>query len=237
MARSVTLSDTIDTTLEGEILGGILKPGQKLRQTDLALRFGVSRMPVRDALMKLEAQGLVTMRPGRVTQVSELDLEEFEEIYGIREVLEELAARLAAPNIEDEDIVLLTDFVEQMEQASRSGDLGLWLRSDFEFHNRCYELCDSPRLQELIAGFWRSTHHYRRAYCMLPGRMDSAEDAHRGMLAALSARDSEMCARLARDHVRESVRSILEVQPRDFTHLAGKSVSKKAGISSREVDE
>jgi len=212
---NTTLSEAVVAQLKEEILNGTLRPGRKLQQTELAERFGISRMPVRDALKELEAEGLVTITAGRAATVAKLDLAEFEEVYQIREVLEELAGRLSAPSLSDEDLRQLSDLVERMEAASAAGDLRAWLKLDKEFHNRSYVACERPRLLKLIVSFWNSTHHYRRAYCSLPGKIDRAEDLHRRLFAALGDRDGQLVGSLISEHVQESLRSILQVQPRD----------------------
>ena len=210
-----TLSEAVVAQLKEEILNGTLRPGRKLQQTELAERFGISRMPVRDALKELEAEGLVTITAGRAATVAKLDLAEFEEVYQIREVLEELAGRLSAPSLSDEDLGQMSDLVKRMEAASTAGDLRGWLKLDKELHNRSYAACERPRLLKLIVSFWNSTHQYRRAYCSLPGKIDRAEDLHRRLLAALRDRDGELVGRLISEHVQESLRSILQVQPKD----------------------
>ena len=226
-----TLSGNVFAALKEEILNGTLRPGRKLQQTELAERFGISRMPVRDALRELEAEGLVTIQPGRAATVAELDLEEFEEVYRIREVLEELAGRLSAPRLSHANLAALEDLVAMMEQASRRGHLGAWLKLDKEFHNLSYQACRSPRLLRLISGFWNSTHLYRRAYCSLPGRIERAENLHRRLMAALKQRDGELVGRLIVEHVQESMRSILEVQPRHDAWLSGQSSVRSQSIS------
>lgn len=214
-----TLCDAVFIKLRDEILSGALKPGQRLQQVELANRFGISRMPVRDALRKLEAEGLVTVYPGRGASVSVLDLEELQEVYRIREVLEDLATRMATPNITDEEIAALSRLEQEMEQASQRGDVGLWLLLDLKFHNSAYQPCKSPRLLKMIASFWNTTQRFRRVYVMVPGRIAHAEATHRRMLAALRARDVEEACRLIREHIRESVRGVLESQPRGFSEL------------------
>lgn len=201
------LADAVFIKLKEQILNGTLKPEQKLKQTELSEKYGVSRAPVRDALRKLEAEGLATVnRTGTI--VSSISLDEFRQLYQIREVLEDLAARKAAPNISDETLMTLTDLLKKMEQASREGDSSFWLELDFKFHNDSYKSCNSPNLLKIITGLWNSTHYIRRTYFKQPGEIERAERTHRSMLEALAARDGKLYSRLVRKHIRQSLHII-----------------------------
>jgi len=205
-----TLSDLAVTRLRDDILSGALKPGQKLDQTELARRFGISRAPVRDALRKLEAEGLVTIYPERGAFVAVIDLEEMQEIYEIRELLQARAVLRSVPRLTDEEVAAMNRLEDEMEIASRRGDMAQWLQLDVKFHAALYQHCTNRRLLKLISDYWNTTHQFRRAYIAVPGRMGRAEAMHRRMLEAVRARDGELCAKLAVEHARESVRGILE---------------------------
>lgn len=205
-----TLCDALLLKLREEILNGTLKPGQRLEQTELASRFGISRMPVRDALRRLEAEGLVSVDARRGAVVCSIDLEEMREIYEIREALESLALRLAAPNMTEEDVEDLARLEEQMEDASRRGDMTLWRQLDAGFHHLIFHRCNRQRLLKLITSYWNTTHHFRRAYVAVAGATARGEAMHRQMMEAVRARDAELLGILGAQHTRESVRSITE---------------------------
>lgn len=207
---SRTLCDALLLKLREEILDGTLKPGQRLEQTELANRFGISRMPVRDALRRLEAEGLVAIDARRGAVVCAIDLEEMEEVYEIREVLESLALRLAGPNLTDKDAVALARLEEQIEAASRQGDTALWRQLDASFHHLIFHRCNRPRLLKLINSYWNTTHHFRRAYVAVAGATARGEAMHRQMIEAVRARDAQLLGSLGAQHTRESVRSIVE---------------------------
>ena len=204
------LGDSIFIKLKEEILNGTLKPGQRLQQVELSQKYGVSRAPVRDALKKLEAEGLVTEKRKGV-EVSSIDLDELHELYQIREVLEDLAAYKAFPAVSDENLMALTNLEKKMEKASREGDLLSWLKFDFRFHNDAYKPCNSPSLLKMIIGLWNSTTHFRRTYCRLPGRIERSEKHHRSQLAALAARDGELYRSLIKKHLNETVDEIVKM--------------------------
>jgi DNA-binding GntR family transcriptional regulator len=198
------LSEALFIKLKKEILDAKLKPGQRLSQTEISNRYGVSRAPVRDALRKLESEGLVIIERGRAIVLS-LDLDGFEERYRIRMVLEDMAARMTAPKINDEGLRALTDIVKNMEQASQEGDLEKWLFLDYKFHNDSYTFAESPTLLKIISELWNSTHYTRRIYCSLPSRIAKAEKTHRAMLEALAAKDGILYGRLIKQHISESL--------------------------------
>jgi len=207
-----TLCDAVCAKIRDEILSGALKPGVRLQQTELAERFGISRMPVRDALRKLEAEGLVTVYPGRGAVGATLDLDELRDIYQIRFILEEAAARMSAAAVTSEDMVELTELVYKMEEACRKGDLGAWLELDRKFHMTSYRHCRNSRLLDTIDSIWNATQHFRRAYCTLPGGMQKAHDEHRRIIAGLEKKDSETFAALVREHLQETLDGIMQVQ-------------------------
>jgi DNA-binding GntR family transcriptional regulator len=204
-----SIGQALLSKLREEILDGSLSPGQRLQQTEIADRFGISRMPVRDVLRRLEEEGLVSFEGGRVARVASLDPEEVAEVYDIRMVLEELAARKAAPNITDEDLVELSRIEAQMEKAAERQDLGLYLELDRQFHLRSYAPCQSPRLLRIISRYWATTQHYRRAFSSRPGRIEHAIEEHRQILARFEAHDVEGSAAMARQVLQEAKDGIL----------------------------
>lgn len=211
-----SLCDAVFKKLKKEILNGTLRPGERLQQTELAKRFGISRMPVRDALKKLESEGLVTVFPERGAEVSMLDLAGLQEACRIAEVLEVLAGGLAIRNVTEKDVEGLGRVIEEMERALSEGDLATWFELDLEFHRRTLAPCESPRLLKMITGLWYAMYHFRRGYYTLPGKAQKAGETHRRMLSAIAARDSEQFAQLIRQHMLESLPNILEIRPDDL---------------------
>jgi DNA-binding GntR family transcriptional regulator len=147
-ASNVTAQDLVLTSLREAILAGVLSPGARLRQEDLAERFGTSRIPVREALRALEYEGLVSSEPNRGFTVTELDADDVEEVYDLRIVLEGHAVRVALPLLTDEDITELDALFEAMTNAA-SPDEQLAAREGF--YIRLYSVSGRPRLVGLIA--------------------------------------------------------------------------------------
>jgi DNA-binding GntR family transcriptional regulator len=210
-----SFSDFVFNKLKQAILNGTLKPGERLRQIELSRKYGVSRAPVRDAISRLAGEGLVTIN-GATARVSAVSLEEFLEVYRIRESLETLAARLSFPNASEETVIYLTHLVEEMELASSDGNLPLWLELNRKFHLDSYASCNSPILLKMISGLWDSTDYCRRRYITLTGNLEHANQGHRAILEALSKRDARLYMRLCREHIDETSRTVKQMSAEIF---------------------
>lgn len=146
--RSATVQELVLSTLREAIVHGVIVPGSRLRQEDLAAIFDTSRIPVREALRALEYEGLVESEPHRGFTVTSLDADQIEEIYDLRIVLESHAVRLALPLLTDLDLQELQDIYDAMA-AEADPDLQLALRE--RFYLRLYSITARPRLVGLIA--------------------------------------------------------------------------------------
>jgi DNA-binding GntR family transcriptional regulator len=154
-----TLTDRVAAELRESILSRRLEPDAPIRQEKLAEELGMSRIPVREALRRLESEGLVVIRPNSGARVAVLDYAGCVEIYKIRERLEPLAFSESVPHLTDEQIVGILEFSSRL--PGMAVDIGLWLEEDRRFHLATYAGA-TPRLRQMIEGFWNSTQHYRR---------------------------------------------------------------------------
>ncbi len=206
------LSAPADTTLIGQrvtesirnlILSGALPPGSRIGQETLAARFGVSRIPVRDALSRLESDGLVILKPSSGAWVARLDLAECIEIYKIRERLEPLALSEAVRLISDEDINALAALAEAIAVADNDEE---FLRLDREFHLACYRAAGMRQLQSMAERFWNTTQHYRRLFIQTVDRSNSwvIHAEHRLMIDAIRRRDAEGAGNILSEHIRRT---------------------------------
>jgi DNA-binding GntR family transcriptional regulator len=189
--------------LRAEVLDGKLLPGSRVRQEELAARLGLSRIPIREALRQLEAEGLVVVVPNSGAWIAQVNLRECMEIYKIRERLEPMALAESLEHMSDRDIQELEELVVAVEKSTSVEE---FLRLDREFHLTSYKRSPLPMLQTMIAGFWNKTQHYRRAYTMTIGGANrwiiNAE--HRLMLEAIRNRDAEDVERLLQSHIRRT---------------------------------
>ena len=200
--------------LRDEIIRGDLVPGQHLRLEEIAARFDVSTMPVREALRDLEAEGLVTTFPHRSAVVTQLSADDLQDIYDIRATLEEMATRLAVPLVTKATLTELTSLVEQMD--SHLGDVVALVKLNHQFHLTLYAASGRRHLCELNRILRYRTQHYLHAFIVELGRMPQAQGEHRAILEACKRGDAEQAGTIVHDHVAQVGHAIVEyVRQRD----------------------
>jgi DNA-binding GntR family transcriptional regulator len=194
--------------LRGAILSGEIGPGEWIRQEEVAERLGASRLPVREALRMLEAEGLAEHERHRGARVPSLSMHEVDVIYRMREQLEQLAIAESIPHLTEADVRHLEDVQEQIEALRHedSADIARFLELDREFHLAGYAGCRIEQLTGSVVRLWNSTAHYRRAFLTLsgPGRAWVINAEHRLLLDAISRRDSVDAERFVAGHVRRT---------------------------------
>lgn len=200
-----TVGNAATDQLREMIMSGVLVEGSPLRQDDLAARLGVSRTPLREAIARLEAEGLVRTDPHRGAVVIKPSIQELREVYEIREALEVLAGELAVRNATREAVAHLTDVLEEIETASSSDE---WAHLNTRFHMEMYALAQRPQLQDLIGQMRNRSEVYVRLLVAKPGRSDKAQNEHRVILAALERRKADDVKDAIRRHLRSTVESL-----------------------------
>ncbi len=215
-----TKADDIALALEESIVSGEVPPGSVLRQEHLSEQFGVSRTPVREALRRLAALGLVTFEPNRGVRVRELALEEIREAFMVRAELESLATGIAALKMTDADLVELERAERRFSRATRalvemspdgSQDLAVardWLQLNHSFHDVIYRAADVPLVERmakaarrtfLVKSVWATGDELDELYL-------KNDLQHRAIREAIAARSPEGARVLAREHVLSSGR-------------------------------
>lgn len=204
-----TVKGTLAEILRDEILRGELQPGQHLRQEELAVRFNVSTMPVREALLSLQAEGLVTIFPHRGAVVTRLSAADLEDIYDVRAVLEEMATRLAVPYLTEPVLAELTEYLQQLDEHI-SGDAAMIVALNHRFHSTLYAASNRRHLCELLGTLRRRTQHYLHAYITYLGGMPQAQAEHWQILEACRRGAAEEAATAIRQHVLRVSRALIE---------------------------
>jgi len=196
-------SQRVADFLRDAILGGDIRPGQRVRQEEVAERFGASRLPVREALRMLEAEGLIEHETNKGARVPRLDMHEVDVIYQMRERLEPLALSESIPHLTEEDVRRLDHIQSQIETNS---DVGRFLQLDRELHLLTYSGCYIDQLTAMVTRLWNSTQHYRRAYVSSsgPGRMWVINAEHRLLLDAIERHDPTDAERYLSGHIRRT---------------------------------
>jgi DNA-binding GntR family transcriptional regulator len=197
-AAGVRIADA----LRASILDGDYVPGERIRQEVLAERFGASRVPVREALRMLEAEGLVTLVANTGAWVSRISLAECDEMYRIRERIEPLLLRYNMPLLSAADIAEL----ERLATAMEGADVEEFLTLDRRFHLSCYDLVPTSVLGDLVIQLWNRTQHYRRAFTrVFRSEGDrSVHHEHHLLVAALRRADADEAERVLAGHIRRT---------------------------------
>lgn len=204
------MQEIVYDTIREAILSGRYAPGQRLMADGLAQELGTSRMPVREALHRLEVAGLVSITPHRGAIVSELSRAEIVEIYHIRAVLEGLAARLAAPHLVAGDHARLNALIDEMVSAAAAGpDPDRFLRGNREFHESIWKGAHSHRLHELLENLYIASQRFRNVSILLPGRLAEIVREHRRIADALAAGDPAGAERSAKEHYENTAQRLL----------------------------
>jgi DNA-binding GntR family transcriptional regulator len=177
--------------LRRAIVSGDLVPGQRVNQEDVAEMLGVSIAPVREALRVLEQEGQVTYRPRRGYLVTELRTEDLQEIYALRQVLEERAARQALPALDADELQRIAAAADDCAAAAARGDVAAELEANRRFHFGLLESPGQPHTMRVIRLLWDSTEAYRALYYNSPEERRRAGQSHVRILEALRRGDAD----------------------------------------------
>lgn len=206
--KGLTKLERAAQVLRQAILQGGLRPGQKLKQQELAEWLGMSATPVREVLRILEAEGLLVHISHKGVFVAEVSPEDAEEITPIRVALESLAVKLAVPRLSEDDIANLERLEQGMEQAWQEMDLAQVRRNNYHFHTTIYRACGSQILRGMIERLW--PRFATDVLWMIPGRTSRSIEQHATILEAIKSRDATGAADLMADHITTAGKSIAE---------------------------
>jgi DNA-binding GntR family transcriptional regulator len=200
--ENLTLWQRVYDHLREEILGGHLKPGAELAEVALSEQLGVSRGPLREAIGRLAAEGLVTVRPRRGAVVRSLSKEEFLELYEVREALETMAVRLAVPRLAADDFATLQGLIETMGKHAERGEVAEFFEANVAFHGHLFAASGNGKLLELYRQLLGQMGRYRLRSLTLRGNLQRSVAEHAAILRAAKRGDVERAAHLMSEHVR-----------------------------------
>jgi len=205
---NLTLSQRVYEHLRGEILADRLAPGTELTEVALSRDLEISRGPIREALSRLAAEGLVTMRPRRRAEVRSLTTQELIDAYQVREALEVMAVRLAIPRITEADLARLEDLIDQMAGHAGRQAVADFFAANVTFHETLCELSGNDKLREVHHRLEGEIGRFQDRTLALRGNLDSSVSEHRAILAAVRLRDADKAAQLTADHIRVPVQRL-----------------------------
>ena len=195
------LRDVVFQTLRQAILKGELQPGERLMEIKLAERLGVSRTPIREAIRKLELEGLVVMIPRKGAAVANITEKDTKDVLEVRRTLEMFAVEVACDRITSEQLVQLKEGAKAFEASKGSMDLIRIAETDMSFHEIIYEATHNERLVQMLNNLRENMYRYRIEYLKDPNYYDSLVKEHQEILGAIEAGDKERARKCMRDHI------------------------------------
>ncbi len=195
------LRDVVFHTLRQAILKGEMEPGERLMEIQLAKKLGVSRTPIREAIRKLELEGLVIMIPRKGAEVAGITEKNLRDVLEVRRSLEELAIELAVQRMTEDDIRKLDEARIEFRESLRTNDVIRIAGADEKFHDVIYNGTYNDKLVQLLNNLRDQIYRYRLEYIKDTGKRQILMIEHENILAAVKQRNLEMAKRAAREHI------------------------------------
>jgi DNA-binding GntR family transcriptional regulator len=209
--QSPVASQRVADVLAERILAGQLKPGDRIKQDELANELNLSRIPVRDALRILETRGLVSLRANAGARVASLTVRDMELSYRIRELLEPMLLAESIPNLTDADFAEMRAVKAKLEQVA---DADAYMPLAHDFHWIAFRGHQAPLLAQIVERLWDTTHHYRRAYAVVvlqnPELMEVMRAERDLLFGALLRREVDLAPRILSAHIRRTHIGLLD---------------------------
>lgn len=209
MNEFLPLRDVVFNTLRQAILTGELKPGERLMEIHLANKLGVSRTPIREAIRKLELEGLVTMIPRRGAEVAQITEKSMNDVLEVRRAMDALCAELACERISEEQISALQQAREKFEEAVKTGDVRKCAQADVALHDIIVKATGNMRLVQLINNLSEQMYRYRFEYLKDVSQYDKLVEEHRIICESICRRDRAAASEAAKLHIDNQEKTII----------------------------
>lgn len=220
MNEYLPLRDVVFNTLRQAILKGELAPGERLMEIKLAERLGVSRTPIREAIRKLELEGLVLMVPRKGAEVARISEKSLKDVLEVRRSLEELAIELACQRMSPEGLSELESRQREFERAIASGDAMAMAETDEAYHDVIYAGTGNTRLVQILNNLREQMYRYRLEYIKDSEKRQTLISEHEEILKALRGRQAEEAKRAVRGHIDNQeitvLKNLKESEKNDF---------------------
>lgn len=210
MNEYLPLRDVVFNTLRNAILRGELEPGERLMEIALAQKLGVSRTPIREAIRKLELEGLVVMVPRKGAEVADITEKDLRDVLEVRIALEELSIMLAIKHMSDEAIDELSDANKEFVRVAQTGDLIKTAQADVAFHELIYIGTENKRLNQIISNLREQMYRYRLEYLKDKSTHEQLIKEHNDIIDAMKERDVEKAKQAIKLHIVNQEESILK---------------------------
>ena len=212
---SSSLEEKVYLSLEEQIISQKLCPGESVTEMKLSRELGVSRTPVREALQRLDREGLIKLIPNKGAVVLGISEQDLMDIYKIRMRLEGLAARIAAEKRDEAFCRELRDNVELTEFYMTKGNIEKVKNLDSEFHDIIYRCCESRMLGKTLSELHRYISSYRKLSLAVSGRIDHSLSEHREIYEAIACGNTDAADALMSEHVERALENLLQILNKD----------------------
>lgn len=209
MDEFLPLRDVVFNTLRQAILTGELKPGERLMEIHLANRLGVSRTPIREAIRKLELEGLVTMIPRRGAEVAQITEKSMKDVLEVRRTLDALSAELACERISEEGEEELKKACQAFEDAVKTKDTKSIAKADVALHDIIAKATGNQRLIQLINNLAEQMYRYRFEYIKDASQHERIIEEHRIIYESIVKKDKEAAAQMAKIHIDNQEKAVI----------------------------
>lgn len=198
--------------LREKILSGDIAAGEPLRQSALADELNVSRIPVREALLQLEAEGLVKFEAHKGATATELSVDQVTELFELRALIETDLLAKAIPNLRDEHLLQAEKVLDELESAFKEEDaVASWSELNTQFHTCLYQAADRPHTLEVVHGLNTNCDRYIRLQLLLAGGIPRAAQDHRDLLTYCRNKDTDKAIELLREHILHAAEAIRDL--------------------------
>ncbi len=204
------LRELVFETMREAIIKGSLAPGERLMEVQLAEELGVSRTPVREAMRKLELEGLVAMIPRKGAYVADYSIKDITEVFEIRAALESFAAGLACERATEQELDELSALADRVWEMAKNNDLKNIIQVDTDFHERIYQSSHNSRLIQMLSNLREQIHRFRSTSLASPGRLQDTLQEHKALVEAIVERNMPLAQKLALEHVENAEDIFLE---------------------------
>lgn len=211
MNEYLPLRDVVFNTLRQAILRGELKPGERLMEIQLANKLGVSRTPIREAIRKLELEGLVLMIPRKGAEVAEITEKSLKDVLEIRRALEDLAVRLACEKITKEELKELKKAGDEFKKVLKSQDITEVAEADVRFHDVIYMATDNPKLIQLLNNFREQMYRFRVEYLKKAEVRPQLLAEHDEIIKFITEGNKEEASRVVTRHIENQALTVQDV--------------------------
>ena len=215
MDEFLPLRDVVFNTLRQAILTGELKPGERLMEIQLANKLGVSRTPIREAIRKLELEGLVLMIPRKGAEVAQITEKNMQDVLEVRKALEELSVQLACERITPEQVEEMKMAAEDFRKVLKSGDVTKIAEADVKFHDIIFAATNNQRLITLLNNLREQMYRFRVEYLKQKECYPQLLEEHDKLIALISGGEVEEACELMGCHIDNQASTVSDVIRRD----------------------